>query len=190
MAWKDYVEQTKANPPRQLLVQAVPLVIEKSRALDIGAGALNESRYLLSQGFEQVLALDFEPHAQAVADTLPSEHFSYVIRDVAKYAFPSQEFDLVNAQYALPFVKPQEFNRVLQNIYDSLKPKGIFTGQFFGDRDAWNVEHSGMTFHTKAEAMEVLSNCEVLYFTEEEAEKPTAAGASKHWHVFHFIVRK
>jgi hypothetical protein len=31
---------------------------------------------------------------------------------------------------------------------------------------------------------------EIIEFIEEEKEGSTAAGTNKHWHVFHFIVRK
>lgn len=70
-----------------------------------------------------------------------------------------------------------------------MKVEGIFTGQLFGDKDEWNGSEN-MTFHTKAEAINLFANFEVLDFEEEEADKPTAAGIMKHWHVFHFILRK
>jgi len=190
MTWKEYFDQTKTYPPRPLLIEALPFLIEKYHALDLGAGALNESRYLLSRGFEHVTAVDKEPLAREIVTTLPPNSFSYIISEAETYEFPKDEFDIVNAQYSLPFVNPNKFEKVMEGIQLSLKTSGIFVGQFFGDRDEWNIKDSGMTFHSKEAALKTLADFESIIFREEEADKPTAAGEMKHWHVFHFIVRK
>lgn len=188
--WKTYYDKTKSAPPRPLLVKALPFVSEKNSALDLGAGALNDAQYLLSEGFEHVTALDSSPIAQEVADTLPPEHFLYVISTYENFDFKKEAYDLINAQYALPFNPPESFDRVFQDIITSLKPCGVFTGQLFGIRDEWNVPNSNKSFHTKEQVENIFSDLEILGFREEEGEKPTAAGPMKHWHVFHFIARK
>lgn len=190
MTWTDYFERTKNHPPRELLIKAVFYVTEKNDALDLGAGALNESRYLLASGFKHVTAIDKEPVASEIAKTFPADFFSYVIADAETYMFPTKKFDIVNAHYSIPFIHPDLFGKVMQNIYQSLKLSGIFVGQFFGQNDEWNIENSGMTFLTKDEAISTLSDFEILVFDEEETDKPTAAGRIKHWHIFNFIARK
>jgi tellurite methyltransferase len=187
--WNAYAALTKGKPPRQILTKAVPLVKAKEEALDLGAGALNDAQYLLSEGFAHVTALDKEPVAQAIADTLPPERFSYVISGVEDFNFPKEKFDLVNAQFSLPFVQPEHFNAVWDSIGCSLKPGGIFTGQLFGDRDEW-VTNSDMTFQTKEQAEMLLSKFDIVTLQEEEKDKATAAGVMKHWHIFHFIIQK
>ena len=99
-------------------------------------------------------------------------------------------YDLVNAQYSLPFIAPVNFIKVLNSINSSLKKEGIFTGQLFGVHDEWNTENGIMTFHTHKEVEKLLSDYEIIDFKEEERDKNTAAGILKHWHVFHFIVKK
>lgn len=47
-----------------------------------------------------------------------------------------------------------------------------------------------MTFQTKEEARNLLSELEVVLFEEKENDRLTAAGKMKHWHVFDFIARK
>jgi hypothetical protein len=59
--WTRYSERTKDKPPRELLVQAVTYVQHKGHALDLGPGALNESKYLLEQGFQSVVAVNRDP---------------------------------------------------------------------------------------------------------------------------------
>jgi tellurite methyltransferase len=187
--WNEYFELTKGQPPRKILTRAVPLVANKESALDLGSGALNDTLYLLAEGFEHVTAVDKEPVAEVVAKTLPADRFSYVISKMEDFVYPPNTFDLVNAQFSLPFIKPEHFDEVWERIDASLKPGGIFVGQLFGDRDGW-VGNDNMTFHTKSQAERLCGNFNTLVFEEEEKDKPTAAGHPKHWHIFHFILRK
>ncbi|MES2088352.1 MAG: class I SAM-dependent methyltransferase [Patescibacteria group bacterium] len=106
-------------------------------AIDLGSGALNDSKYLLDQGFKHVIALDKEAVAKEIADGLPKEKFTYVISDFETYDFPVGTFDLANAQYSLPFIKPEAFETVFQKIISSVKKNGILVGQLFGNGDEW-----------------------------------------------------
>ena len=47
-----------------------------------------------------------------------------------------------------------------------------------------------MTFVSRADTENILKSLTVLSFEEDEHDKVTAAGEMKHWHVFHFIVKK
>ncbi len=187
--WKKYAEMTKNKKTRGLLVRALQHLVGRDAALDLGSGALNESAYLLAEGFACVVALDKKPVAQEIADTFPEDRFSYAISGMEEYEFPPEAYDLVNAQYSLPFMRAESFEGVWGRIHAALKPGGVFAGQLFGDRDGWIG--TGKTVHfTKEAAEELCAGYEVLAFDEEEKDGATAAGDSKHWHVFHFIVRK
>lgn len=185
--WYKYAERAAGKPPRPLLVDAVGLAEGRQAALDIGAGALNDAIYLLEAGFAQVTALDAEPIANDIAARLPAERFAYVIARFEDFAFPVDRYDLLNAQYALPFIAPQQFDRVFGAILASLKPGGILTGQLFGDRDDW-AGTAGMSFHTIETAQTLLSPLEILSFREEDdPHSQTLSRTSKHWHLYHFI---
>lgn len=188
--WYKYAERAAGRPPRPLLVEAVELTSGRDAALDIGAGALNDSIHLLDIGFGHVTALDGEPIAQEIADSLPADRFDYVIASFEDFVFLRGAYDLVNAQYALPFIRPDAFDRVFPAILASLKSGAILTGQFFGDRDDW-VGTPNMTFQTRAEAEALLAPLTVLSFREEdEPNSQTLNGTPKHWHLYHFIARK
>ncbi|MDO8550913.1 MAG: hypothetical protein Q7S39_12285 [Ignavibacteria bacterium] len=47
-----------------------------------------------------------------------------------------------------------------------------------------------MTFHTKQQVENLLSDMEIIELTEEDKDGRTANGTPKHWHVFHVIARK
>jgi SAM-dependent methyltransferase len=188
--WAKFAEVTKGRPPRPLLMQALPFVLHRGQALDIGAGALNDSRFLLDKGFGRVIALDAEPIAQEAAAAFPKDRFEYQIATLESFAFPVDAFDLVNAQFVLPFVGRPSFEAVFASIVGSLNKGGIFTGQLFGDRDDW-AQTASMTFHTHSEAQALFGSLTVLHFREEDDPGGRiASGESKHWHLFEFIVRR
>jgi tellurite methyltransferase len=188
--WYKYAERARDRPPRPLLVEAAQLTTNRDAAIDIGAGALNDVLFLLDAGFAHVIALDGEPIAQDIADTIPPDRFRYVIASFEDFAFPFAAYDLLNAQYALPFIRADQFERVFDAIIASLRPGGIITGQFFGDRDDW-VGTPNMTFHSREAAEALLAPLTVLAFREEDdPHSQTISGTPKHWHLFHFIARK
>jgi tellurite methyltransferase len=188
--WDDYAEKAKGRPPRELLRRALAFVPARGTAIDLGAGALNDTRFLLDEGFASVTALDSAPIAADIAASLPPDRFRYVISSFEDFDFPVAAYDLVNAQYALPFIHPDHFEAVFARIVASLKPGGILTGQFFGNFDEW-AGTPGMTFHSLARARTTLGDLRPLEFEEyDEPDGQTLGGKSKHWHYYDIIARR
>ncbi len=192
--WKAYSERTKERPLRELLVQAVAYVPDKGQALDLGPGALNESEYLLELGFQSVVAvnkdpLEIDPVAQSRATAFPKDRFAYCVSSFDAFDFKPGTYDLINAQYALPFNPPETFDGMFTSLIASLKSGGIVTGQFFGPNDEWS-SNATMTFVTRERAQRLLQDCEIISFKEEEGTDRLAVGGQKYWHTFHFIARK
>jgi tellurite methyltransferase len=187
--WDDFYKATEDKPPHPLLVEAVDYCVNKSKALDLGAGGLRDTRFLLGQDFE-VVAIDNSPLMIAVAEKIRDQRLCAIQTSFDQYAFPKEEFDLVNAQWALPFNPRATFDSMFEKLKLSLKKDGVFTGQFFGKHDEWNTPESKMTFHEKGEIGDLLKNFEILKLQEEEKDGPTAVGTIKHWHVFHVIAKR
>lgn len=186
-SWKQYYKNTAGRPPRKELVEAVVLVENKGFALDLGAGAMQDSIYLLEQGFKEVVAVDLESSVKGMAPT--DQRLQVIISSFEDFNFPDNKFDLVNAQFSLPFTHPQHFARVFNSVKKSLKKNGVFVGQLFGDRDEWN-KNQDMTFLSKDNVLSLLDDMEVIKMQEEERDGKTAAGNEKHWHLFNLILRK
>jgi cyclopropane fatty-acyl-phospholipid synthase-like methyltransferase len=182
-----YIEARRFDPPRPLLIKAAALVRRREHALDAGAGALNATKYLLSAGFAHVTALDASPHAQKIAEELPREQVTFVLSRFEDFAYPKNAFDLVNAEFTLPFINRENFAPVFAKLLNSVRDGGIFTGQLFGTHDSWNVENSGMSFHTRAEVEELFRDFELVQLEEEDHPGTTKLGEPKHWHIFHII---
>jgi len=186
--WPQYIDLTKNKPPRKLLVRALEYVREKETALDLGAGALNDSKYLVAAGFKTVIAVDIEKKLE-LSNGLDKNIFIFKQIKIEDYDFPVDYFNLINAQFVLPFIASKEIGRVLDDILKSLRRNGIFTGQFFGINDDWR-DRDGISCYSKAEIMDFFSGFEIIDLQEGEKNDQTALGGLKHWHLFHFIVKK
>lgn len=180
--WSEYYKGTAGNPPHPLLIKALEFISNKDKALDLGAGALNETKYLLEQGFE-VTAVDQSPLVAEMAKQIQSPKLHVITASFENFDFSRNSYDLIVALFALPFME-NNFESVFARIKSSLKNGGIFCGQFFGNRDQ-RKNNTNRTFHTKEQVMDLLSDLEVLSFEEEEKMK-----GDMNAHIFHVIARK
>ncbi len=187
--WVDFFKITKGRPPWPLLVNAVSLLSRKERALELGSGAGRDTAYLLEQGLH-VTAVDKDPHAIAILAELSQQNLRLVQSAFEDFKFEPGAYDLVSAQFALPFTPKQKFSEVFSHVKDSLRSGGIFVGQLFGIHDEWNTQGRPMAFLTRDQAMELLRGLEILEFDEEDVDSHVADGTPKHWHVFHIIAQK
>jgi hypothetical protein len=185
-----YIEARRFDPPRPLLMKAVTLADGKEHALDAGAGALNATKYLLSAGFATVTAMDAAPRAREVAAELGDDRVTFALSRFEDFEFPARRYDLVNAEFSLPFIAPSDFVPTFNRLLRSVRSGGIFTGQLFGPNDSWNVKNSGMSFHTRAEAEVFFREFDLIHFEEEDHPGTTKLGEPKHWHIFHIIAQR
>ena len=186
--WAEYYQLTKNKPPSKLLIKALGYLANTSKAIDIGGGALKDTHYLLEQGFD-VTVVDKADLMVKEAEAIKSDRFHYFVSAFADFDFPKNEYNIASAMYSLPFNPPESFEAVFARIKNSLVKDGIFCGQCFGVRDEWSTNQK-MTFHTKEQVENLLSDMEVILLDEEEKDDKTANGTPKHWHVFHFIAKK
>ncbi len=180
--WKIYHDKVKGSDARPLLEEAMKHCVP-GRALDIGAGSLNESRYLAAHGF-LVTALD--PYIDA---TITEKNIEIVRTPVESYDFPVSTFTLAVSFFTLPFVSPGEISNIIKKIHVSLHDDGIFAGQFFGPNDAWKGRDA-VTTHTRQEVEQMFTGYDFVKFEEVEGTNGTAMEGEKYWHIFHVIARK
>src|SRR5258705_13138360 len=158
--WDAFYKATKDNLHWPRLERAAALVGRAGAALDLGAGAGRDTRYLLAHGW-QVTAVDQEPGSIALLKELPQERLQTIQTSFEDFTFAPETYDLINAHFALPFVPREKFTDVFSRIKQAIKPGGAFTGQFFGIHDEWNTPDCGMTFLTREEALACLDSLTV-----------------------------
>lgn len=188
--WDKYYQKHANREPRKLLVEAVSFCQKKEMALELGAGALTEARYLLKEGFEKVIAIDDSDQFQIMAGKSMGDDLEMCVVSFHNLHLDKEKYNLVSAQFSLPFYGPDGFPGFVKMIVESLKPGGIFVGQFFGVNDSWNVPNSKLVFHTKKQISDLLSDLEMLKLEEVERDIVDDNKKNKHWHIYNFIVKK
>ncbi len=177
--WYRYAQHKKDKPPRDLVVKAARYVTADSpTAIDFGSNIGNESLYLLQQGY-RVTAV--EPDVAVVNLLTSREEFkpytntltilNNSFEDVAWDALAP--VDLFVASYSLPYVRPEAFKGVWQQMVNHINPDGYFVGQLFipeysGFKER---ERKAMTFLTKEEILALFNNFTInhINYIDEES---------------------
>ncbi len=96
--------------------------------LDIGCGMGNHTIALAKQGFE-VIAFDASPEAvKKTTNWLKKEHQSATVtcNDFMVFDYGKNRFDGILSMNVIHHGKEEEVREVIRNIYQSLKPGGLF----------------------------------------------------------------
>lgn len=186
--WANFIKKTKNRSPRQLTKIALFWVKNKGRALDIGGGALNDTKYLLENGFN-VDVIDMQDIVLDVSKEIKNKKLEVHIMPIKDFNFGFEKYDIIVANYVLPFIKPKEIKYLMNNIFNSLKIGGIFCGVFFGHNDFYK-NNPNIVFHSKKQVSNLFKDYEKLYFSEVEKECLNYHGNLEHYHSFEIITKK
>jgi tellurite methyltransferase len=186
--WREFVRNTAGAPPWPQLERAAELFTDPGDALDVGAGAGRDTRYLLRRGW-RVTAVDASPSAAAALRRLPLQDKLRVIVSAAE-DFQPATYDLVNAQFSLPFIVRSRFDATVQRLRDSVRLRGVMAATFFGGNDEWNVPGAAQTFSTEADIECLFGGWELVELSEVDEDGHVADGTPKHWHVIHVTARR
>ncbi|GHO59261.1 class I SAM-dependent methyltransferase [Ktedonobacter robiniae] len=184
-----FYERTKDDAPSPLLRQAIALLPPGKQALDLGCGAGRDTTFLVERGF-YVTAVDKNEAAYPYFAALLPEQAHWVHSTFEHFAFQPSMYDLITAQWSLPFQQPAIFGEVFARLREALRPGGVFTGHFFGVKDEWNTPDTPFTFLTQQQAKAFLQDLDVHVFREDERDGTIADGTPKHWHVFSIIAQR
>ncbi len=182
--WSEWYDMTRVQAPSQLLVDALSYINMPGKAIDIGGGALKDTKYLLQKGFD-VTVIDSSPLLEKEVTDIKNERLHPIVSSFEDFQFPIDEYILASAMHSLSYCDPQHFNRVFTNIKASLKKGGIFCGQMYDSYDQWSKSLT-RAYQSYDEARNYLKDFEILYFQEEETEQ----GHTKHWRIFNYIAKK
>lgn len=196
--WSAYYNLTKDNPPSKTAVWAEELLEEKcGQVMDLGCGAGVDALYFLSKGWN-VLAVDAHTeYLSAVREEMPIELQKKL--DICQMAFEQlhieKAVDGIIANLSLPFCNPRYFDAMWKEIVRSIKPSGIFSGVFFGNRDDWaKFMQEERTFHTAEQVKILFHGFEIINMDEEEWDGVCCGedgqAIPKHWHIFRVVAKK
>ncbi len=192
--WLKYYEKVGLRP-RPILLEVLAMIAEDKEAdlvktaYDLGCGAGGDTAHLLADAWH-VWAVDSHQNAmKAVLENKEAYEEGQLSFQHASFEEMKWEgkANLINASYSLPFCKPDKFPKVWENILSHMSERAWFAGHFFGPNDDWA---DNLTTLSKVELEEMFADFEILKMLEEEADRPTALGSMKHWHIFKVIARK
>ncbi|MBA3679456.1 class I SAM-dependent methyltransferase [Candidatus Saccharibacteria bacterium] len=188
--WVNYFEQTTDREPSALLTTALERFQKTGTALELGSGGGSDTRFLVEKGFT-VTAVDYQQSAKNfIQKQILEGKVNFVCSAFEDLELPANQYDLINAEFSLPFVGPENFNDIFAKIKQSLQSGGVFVGQFFGDKDEWNKPGSKYAFQTEKEALELLQGLHIIRFENDERDGVLADHKPKHWHQFNIIAQK
>jgi len=140
--------------------------IANPKVIELGCANGRDAKYILTKTSDY-LGIDFSEELIKIAkNNVPNAKF--IVADMVNYEIPINT-DIVFAFASILHLKKQEFKKVLNNVYKSLKPGGIFyiltiNGKY---KERENIEELGTRFYYdyNEELIETLceSNYKIVY---------------------------
>jgi 2-polyprenyl-3-methyl-5-hydroxy-6-metoxy-1,4-benzoquinol methylase len=186
---KTYASTTTQRNPNQLVLDALKLVRRGTRALDVGAGSLCDSRLLLSAGL-QVDAVDVDPFFVACARRIDHPRLYAVCEDIRDLQLEANIYCLIVAIHVLPFIPRSQLAAVCAKLVASLDAGGALCATFFGIRDEWAQPQSPMSFVTPDDVTRLFPKMALAFLEDYQYAGRDVHGNVKQWHVIRVIFRK
>ena len=98
--------------------------------------------------------------------------------------------DLIISYNTLSYTHPDAFPETWQALLGALRPGGVISASFLGDRDHWNRKYSGMTFVTREDVASMTDGLEELSVHERAEEITETSGDKRFSHIVTVVCRK
>lgn len=119
----------------------VPEKLRGRRVLELGAGNGKTLKSILKQEPKRVIAVDISSEAVAqLKDSFQDKRLQIVKADATKLPFHDGEFEVVVCYYVLNNLLERGRERVVDEIYRVLRPKGIVLFEDFATEDFREIE--------------------------------------------------
>ncbi len=135
--WSGYYEQQGDKPNPAVVALVNQFEGERGSALDLGAGNFRDARYIASQGFSKVVAVEPSPAAKKFA--VPGIEFL----NMPAQAFRSRMnvFNLaISCNTLFHLASKKEVGDVFGEVFNCLTPGGVFFCNLLDIEDAYFVE--------------------------------------------------
>ena len=193
--WQNYYELIEGKSHTQYLEMAVNTYCkDKENALDVGAGSLRDTKFLLNEGFK-VTAIDTSPLSSEFAKELHTSSLAMFSGEIREYSFPKENFSLVNAQGIFFHFSSDQLQILLKRVCWTLKSGGVLCADFIGENDTWNHPERKNIIVNKKILTTLLEGYEIKYIDEFERDESEETAKkkgkpAKHWHHINVVAVK
>lgn len=191
--WRHYHATTARRPVREHLRRALDFVATDAArprtAVDIGFGAGVEALYLLDQGWQLFGVDPSRSAARTLRAAMPADaacRATIRVAPIGKVRLP--DADLIWAGLSLPFLAAEQIPTLWPAIVASLRPGGVFAGDFFGRRHAWAGSSASFCLGL-ADLRRLLRPLDLLSLTVERGARFSASRELFHSEMFTVIAR-
>ena len=185
-----YARHSRHRAPNDLLVEAVS---QSDRlggaALDVGAGSLNSTRYLLARGFT-VQAVDPDPYTAERAAGLDDPRLTVHSADIQDVPIQQQGFDLIVAIHVLHLLSKTDLDTVVHKLISGLAVGGTLCATFVGVGDTWASMPWRATSLRDHEMLALMADLSIIRYDELEYDRVNVLGQPKHWHTLRCLARR
>ena len=195
--WAPYFKHTQLQGPRRLLLETLNYLGETAMrpgfCVDLGAGTGAAARLIYERTRWQVVAVDASPSAaeylcQKFGDECPIG-IGFHEDSFETLHLPAGEVDLIWAGLSLPYVPQNEIGTIWKKIEDSLRPGGLFAGDFFGPQHGY-AGRDDMNFQHPSQMDGLLRFMDVIKLERVTRPHPSSAGRQVMMDCYHVIARK
>lgn len=188
--WMDYHLHV-GDVPNQLVVGCLhDYVTRKEASLDLGAGNLRDSRFLLKNGFKRVVAVDSCEDSRAFL----IEGIEFEITPIETYVPEKDSFDFAFSCNTLFFLGVDQVATVFQNVLQGLRSGGVFACNVLGEEDDWVVQGQKVSYFDEKTLATLLDGFEILGAGESKKQSQSLNShgmlVGKFWHQMSIAVRK
>lgn len=189
---EEYYNKTKGNNPSGLLRTFFYMNFDKElkgkTAIDLGAGAGNDAKFLLEKGFK-VTCIDKEEKSKDIimSQITQNENLKFELQEFENIKL--HKADLIYSCFSLHFCNPEKFNDMMNEIINNINTNCFFVGNFLGEEDGWHGNDK-MTFLLKERVLDYFKDFEIKYYAEKKYVKDAVIGGKKNWHVFEIMAMK
>ena len=189
---EEYYNKTKGNNPsgliRTFFFMNFDKELNRKTAIDLGAGAGNDAKYLLEKGFK-VICIDKEERSKeiTISQVTQNENLKFELQEFENLKL--DKADLIYSCLSLHFCKPNKFDNMMNEITNNINKNGFFVGNFLGQEDGW-YGNEMMTFLPKEKVLSYFKDFEIKYYAEKKYVKDAVIGGKKNWHVFEIMAMK
>lgn len=187
---KKLYEVTKQMQANKNVKQIIKLNIKPGLAVDIGCGAGRDTIELIKNKWK-VIAIDKEDVSKYIKEGLTElelKNFKFIKSNFEDVIL--EKNNLVIANNSLAFCSKRNFERVWDNIVNSIEKDGYFVGTFFGIKDSWLQTKNKMKFYSVEEINLLFKQFNIIELNEIEKDGISAIGECKHWHIYAVIAQK